>query len=69
LVYIYSLENYDKINLTNFDYAMVIKGANFDIYRFGIIEKAWMLRAFNISKEDAALNVVYSRYKLELLTI
>ena len=57
------LEVYDKNLLTNFDYAWVINGSNFDLYRFDILQQEWVLRASNIAKEGITLNTAYNRYK------
>ena len=58
-----SLDARSKTDLTNFDYAWVINGTKFDIYRFDIVNQEWLLRASNIDKEDVSLNDVYNRYK------
>lgn len=58
-----SLDARSKTDLTNFDYAWVINGIKFDIYRFDIVNQEWLLRASNINKEDVSLNDVYNRYK------
>lgn len=57
------LNAYDKTLLTNFDYAWVINGANFDLYRFDIIEQTWDLRVSNTQKASVTLNTAYNRYK------
>lgn len=57
------LNAYDKTLLTNFDYAWVINGSKFDLYRFDIVMQAWDLRAENIQKTDVSLNTAYNRYK------
>lgn len=57
------LDAYDKTLLTNFDYAWVINGANFDLYRFDIIEQTWSLRVSNTQKASVTLNTAYNRYK------
>ena len=58
-----ALNAYDKTLLTNFDYAWVINGSNFDLYRFDIVEQTWDLRASDISKDSQILNTAYNRYK------
>lgn len=57
------LDDYDKSLLTNFDYAWVINGSNFDLYRFDILNQLWDLRATNIEKASVSLNKAYNRYK------
>lgn len=57
------LNAYDKTLLTNFDYAWVVNGSNFDLYRFDIIEQTWGLRVQNTAKADVTLNTAYNRYK------
>ena len=57
------LNAYDKTLLTNFDYAWVINGSKFDLYRFDIINQTWGLRVANTAKEDVTLNTAYNRYK------
>ena len=63
-----SLDGYDKSLLTNFDYAWVINGVNFDLYRFDILQQAWDLRAENIEKDDVSLNITYNRYKATVVS-
>ena len=58
-----ALNAYDKTLLTNFDYAWVINGSKFDLYRFDIVLQTWDLRAQNINKSDVTLNTAYNRYK------
>lgn len=58
-----ALNAYDKTLLTNFDYAWVINGANFDLYRFDIVNQNWVLRVTNTSKAAITLNTAYNRYK------
>lgn len=58
-----ALDLYDKTLLTNFDYAWVVNGANFDLYRFDILTQTWVIRATNIAKESVSLNSAYNRYK------
>lgn len=57
------LDLYNKSLLTNFDYAWVINGSKFDLYRFDIVEQDWVLRVSNTDKEDVTLNIAYNRYK------
>jgi hypothetical protein len=57
------LDNYDKDLCTNFDYAWVINGTNFDLYRFDVINQTWGLRVQNTPKASVTLNVAYNRYK------
>lgn len=58
-----ALNAYDKSLLTNFDYAWVINGSNFDLYRFDILNQQWDLRVSNTPKASVTLNVAYNRYK------
>lgn len=58
-----ALDAYDKTLLTNWDYAWVINGSNFDIYRFDIVNQTWDLRVSNIQKSSVTLNTTYNRYK------
>lgn len=58
-----ALNLYDKTLLTNFDYAWVINGSKFDLYRFDIVDQVWDQRATNIHKTDVTLNTAYNRYK------
>ena len=58
-----ALDAYDKTLLTNFDYAWVINGANFDLYRFDIVNQDWSLRVSDTAKADVTLNTAYNRYK------
>jgi len=57
------LNAYDKTLLTNFDYAWVIDGTKFDLYRFDIVNQTWDLRASDIDKDSELLNTAYNRYK------
>lgn len=57
------LNNYDKTLLTNFDYAWVVNGTKFDLYRFDIVNQTWGLRVANTNKADVTLNTAYNRYK------
>lgn len=58
------LDAYNKSLLTEFDYAWVINGTKFDLYRFDIIEPpAWKLRVENTTKDAVTLNTAYNRYK------
>lgn len=54
---------YDKTLLTNYDYAWVVSGTKYDLYRFDIETQTWGLRATSISKGDVALITAYNRYK------
>lgn len=58
-----ALNAVDKTTLTNFDYAWVINGAKFDLYRFDIELQTWELRVQNTAKADVTLNTAYNRYK------
>lgn len=58
-----ALNAYDKTLLSNFDYAWVINGSNFDLYRFDIVNQVWELRATAIEKSSVTLNSAYNRYK------
>lgn len=58
-----ALNLYDKTLLTNFDYAWVINGSKFDLYRFDIVDQVWDQRATDINKTDVTLNTAYNRYK------
>lgn len=57
------LDAYSKAQLTNFDYAWVINGAKFDLYRFDVINQTWELRVANTDKASVTLNTAYNRYK------
>lgn len=57
------LNAYNKSLLTDFDYAWVINGANFDLYRFDIVNQVWVQRATNIQKSSVTLNSAFNRYK------
>lgn len=57
------LDAYDKSLVTNFDYAWVINGSNFDLYRFDILSQEWGLRVSNTQKTSVTLNNAYNRYK------
>ena len=57
------LDNYDKDLVTEFDYAWVVNGTKFDLYRFDIINQQWGLRVSNTNKADVTLNTAYNRYK------
>lgn len=57
------LDLYDKSLLVNYDYAWVINGSKFDLYRFDYVNQTWDLRATNIRKADVTLNTAYNRYK------
>lgn len=54
---------YDKTLLTNFDYAWIPNGSNYDLYRFDIMEQTWVLKVTNTAKSDVTLNIAYNRYK------
>ena len=58
-----ALDLYDKNLLTDYDYAWVIDGTKFDLYRFDIVEQEWSLKADNIDKDDVSLNRAFCRYK------
>lgn len=58
-----ALNAYDKTLLTNFDYAWVINGSKFDLYRFDIVDQVWDLRVQNTDKASVTLNTAYNRYK------
>ena len=58
-----ALNAYDKTLLTNFDYAWVVNGSNFDLYRFDILNQTWNLRVSNTLKASVTLNTAYNRYK------
>lgn len=58
-----ALNAVDKTTLTNFDYAWVINGAKFDLYRFDIVNQQWVLKVSNTAKADVTLNSAYNRYK------
>ena len=57
------LDAYDKDLLTNFDYAWVVNGSNFDLYRFDILNQTWNLRVSDTPKASVTLNTAYNRYK------
>ena len=57
------LDNFNKDLITNFDYAWVINGTKFDLYRFDITTQTWGSRATNINKTDVTLVTAYNRYK------
>lgn len=61
------LDNYDKTLVTNFDYAWVVNGTKFDLYRFDIVEQEWDLRVPNTDKADVTLNTAYNRYKASVV--
>lgn len=61
-----ALDAYDKTLLTNFDYAWVINGSNFDLYRFDILDQEWDLRVSDTPKASVTLNTAYNRYKATL---
>lgn len=58
-----ALDAYDKDLVTNFDYAWVINGTKFDLYRFDILTQTWGLRVQNTDKSAVTLNTAYNRYK------
>lgn len=57
------LDNFNKDLVTNFDYAWVVNGSKFDLYRFDITAQTWGSRATNINKTDVTLVTAYNRYK------
>ena len=57
------LDAYNKSLLTMFDYAWVVNGTKFDLYRFEVISQTWVKRATAIDKESVTLNPVFNRYK------
>lgn len=57
------LDAYNKSLLTMFDYAWVVNGTKFDLYRFEAISQTWVKRATAIDKESVTLNPVFNRYK------
>ena len=61
------LNNYDKSLLTDFDYAWVVNGSNFDLYRFDFVSQQWGLRVSNTAKADVTLNTQYNRYKASVV--
>ena len=58
-----ALDAYSKVHLTNMDYAWVVNGSNFDLYRFDIVNQEWISRATNVSKNSVTLNTAYNKYK------
>ena len=58
-----ALDAVSKASFTNYDYAWVINGSNFDLYRFDIVNQEWVVRATNTAKADVTLNTAYNRYK------
>ena len=58
-----ALDAYNKDLLTNFDYAWVVNGTKFDLYRFDIVNQQWDLKVSNTAKADVTLNTAYNRYK------
>lgn len=58
-----ALNAYDKSTLTEFDYAWVVNGSKFDLYRFYIVNQSWISRATAIHKDSVTLNTAYNRYK------
>lgn len=58
-----ALNAYDKDLVTDYDYAWVINGSNFDLYRFDILTQTWGLRVANTQKSAVTLNTQYNRYK------
>ena len=63
-----SLDAYDKNLVTNFDYAWVIDGSKFDLYRFDIVNQVWEKKAEDVTKEEITLNNAYNRYKAIVTT-
>lgn len=62
-----ALDAYNKTLLTNFDYAWVINGTKFDLYRFDIVGQRWDLRVQNTDKDNVTLNNAFNRYKATVL--
>lgn len=61
-----TLNNYDKTNLTNGDYAWVVNAEDntkYDLYKFDIVEQVWFLIDTKIDKSPDVLNSSYNRYK------
>lgn len=58
-----ALNAYDKSKLTEFDYAWIVNGSKFDLYRFDIVNQSWVSRATAIDKDSVTLNTAYNRYK------
>ena len=63
-----ALNNYDKSKVTNFDYAWVIDGSKFDLYRFDVVNQVWEKKAEDVTKEEITLNNAYNRYKAIVTT-
>lgn len=63
-----ALNNYDKTKVTNFDYAWVIDGSKFDLYRFDVVGQIWEKKAEDVTKEEITLNSAYNRYKAVVTT-
>ena len=57
------LDAYNKNLVTNFDYAWVIDGSKFDLYRFDVVNQVWEKKAEDVTKEEITLNNAYNRYK------
>ena len=63
-----ALDAYDKSLVTNFDYAWVIDGSKFDLYRFDVVNQVWDKKAEDVTKEEITLNNAYNRYKAIVTT-
>ena len=63
-----ALDAYDKSLVTNFDYAWVIDGSKFDLYRFDVVNQVWDKKAEDVTKEEITLNNAYNRYKAVVTT-
>ena len=63
-----ALDAYDKSKVTNFDYAWVIDGSKFDLYRFDVVNQVWEKKAEDVTKEEITLNNAYNRYKAIVTT-
>lgn len=61
------LDAYPTTNITNFDYAWVVNGSKFDLYRYDLINEEWDLRVEHTDKDQVTLNTVYNRYKANVL--
>lgn len=61
------LDAYPTTNITNFDYAWVVNGSKFDLYRYDLINEKWDLRVEHTDKDQVTLNTVYNRYKANVL--
>ena len=63
-----ALDAYNKDLVTNFDYAWVIDGSKFDLYRFDVVNQTWDKKAEDVTKEEITLNNAYNRYKAIVTT-